>query len=286
MRQSSKHAQPGFTLVEMIVTIVLLSIVASMVAVFIRAPAQGYSDAVGRAEMSDLADTVMRRIARDIRIALPNSVRVSGDGRSIEMLATRTGGRYLREEDGASPALPVLDFLRPANTTFTLVGDVPSGKQAIFAGDRVVVFNLGPGYSPADAYAGGNSAAVVSVDAGTKVVTLASNPFGNQAPPMPSPSGRFQVVSGPVRYVCAPGANGSGTLRRHSGYAIVPSIATAPAGGVSALAANWVTGCQFNYVSLANTRTALVVVTLTLQKPGGADGPMTLTHQVHVDNTP
>ena len=286
MRQTSSHRQHGFTLVEIIVTIVVMGIVASMMAVFIQAPVLGYRDSVARAEMSDLADTVMRRITRDIRIALPNSVRVSADGRTIEMLATRTGGRYLAAEDAAPPTMPILDFSDSTKTTFTLVGDVPTGKQAILAGDRIVVFNLGPGFSPADAYAGGNSAQVVSVDAGTKVVTMASNPFGSQDPPMPSPGSRFQVVSGPVRYVCAPAPNGAGTLRRYSDYAITSALGGAPSDGVNALAANWVASCSFTYTALVGSRTALVVVTLELQKPGSTDGPVTLTHQVHVDNTP
>lgn len=285
MRRADRHAQ-GFTLVEMIATMLVLAIVAGMVSVFIATPARGYRDSVARAEMSDIADTVLRRMARDVRLALPNSVRVSADGLVLEMLATRTGGRYLSVDDGAAPSQPALDFMRASSTSFTLVGDAPTGKQAIVPGDRIVVFNLGAGFGPADAYAGGNSAAVASFDPATRVVTLTANPFAAQLPPMPSPTSRFHVVSGPVRYTCAPGANGTGTLSRSSGYAINASIAAPVAGGVTALAANRVAGCTFSYSSLANTRTALVSMTIRLQDPKGTDGPLALTHQVHVDNSP
>lgn len=285
MRRAS-CPQRGFTLVEVVAAIMVLAIVAGMVAVFIAKPAQGYRDSVARAELSDIADTALRRMARDVRLALPNSVRVSADGLTLEMLATRTGGRYLSTDDGADPSQPALDFMRASSTSFTLLGDTPAGKQAIAAGDRVVVFNLGPGFGPADAYTGGNSAPVTGFDGATRVVTLATNPFAAQDPPMPSPGSRFHVISGPVRYTCAPGANGTGTLVRRSGHAINATIDVPPAGGISALAATRVAGCRFAYDSLANTRTALVSMTIRLQDPRGSDGPLSLTHQVHVDNSP
>lgn len=276
----------GFTLVEVIVTIVILGIVASFVAIFIRAPVQGYRDSVARAELADIADTVLRRMARDIRLALPNSVRTSADGTSIEMLSTRTGGRYLSADDGAGAGVPVLDFIDDDKLSFTFVGDVPSGKSAITPGDRIVVYNLGPGFGSADAYSGGNSALVTSVDSANNVVNMASNPFATQTPPMPSPTARFHVVSGPVMYRCMPGAGGTGTLTRSSGYTINPALIAPVSGGVTALAANRVAACQFQVLNLGSTRAALVVLTLTLQIPGGTDGPLRLTQQVHVDNTP
>jgi MSHA biogenesis protein MshO len=281
MRRADPRYARGFTLVEMIVTMVVLAIVGGMVAVFIRAPVAGYRDAVARAEMTDLADTVLRRMARDVRLALPNSIRVL-NGTTIEMLATRTGGRYLAADDGIATA-PVLDFIDPA-LSFTVVGDMPAAKQAIVAGDRIVVFNLGPGFTGADAYSGGNAAIVQS--AAANIVTLQTNPFAVQDPPLPSPSSRFHVVREAVRYTCIPGAGGTGTLMRHSGYGINADVATPIAGGSSALAADNVVGCTFSVVTLGTTRSALVILGITLQAPGSADGPLTLTHQVHVDNTP
>lgn len=282
MRRADRLRTAGFTLVEMVVTMVVLAVVVGMVTVFIRAPLAGYSDAVARAEMTDLADTVLRRMTREIRLALPNSVRVL-NGTTIELLATRTGGRYLAADDDI-PGYPVLDFLRPAERSFTVVGDIPVGKQAIVPGDRIVVYNLGPGFQPADAYQGANAGVVASTSG--SVVTLAANPFATQEPPMPSPTSRFHVVREAVRYVCVPGAGGAGTLTRHSGYGINQDIATPIAGGISALAARHVSDCQFDVITLGTTRSSLVILSITLEMPGSTDGPITLTHQVHVDNTP
>ena len=89
----------GFTLVEMVIVIVITGIIGAMVAVFIRVPVQGYIDTTARAALADTADTAARRLTRDVRLALPNSVRVSANGQYLELLLTRTGGRYLSDSD-------------------------------------------------------------------------------------------------------------------------------------------------------------------------------------------
>jgi MSHA biogenesis protein MshO len=223
---------------------------------------------------------------------VPNSVRVSSVGSVtyIEFLLTKTGGRYLAEEDNpTSPvATPFLSFDTPAQTNFTVVGGLPTGTQAIVAGDRIVVYNLGPSQAPADAYAGGNIAAVSAVDTGNSRITLASNPFAAQVPVMSSPARRFDVVQTPVTYACSPAA---GTLTRYWGYPISAAqpinAATAPlSNGQNALLARGVVGCTFAYSNPGNFRSGLVGVQLAMQTPGSASGTVVLFHQVHVKNTP
>ena len=97
--RSLQRQQSGFTLVEMIVVMVITGIIGGMVAIFIRAPVQGYMDSARRAELTDIADTALRRMARDVRSAVPNSVRLSGST-VIEFLPTRDGGRYRANTPG------------------------------------------------------------------------------------------------------------------------------------------------------------------------------------------
>ncbi|MBY0437205.1 MAG: type II secretion system GspH family protein, partial [Burkholderiales bacterium] len=73
----------GFTLVELVVAIVLLGIVALMVTTFATGAMQSYLDAERRAELVDGTETAMRRLQRDVRLSLPNSVRVADDGRTV-----------------------------------------------------------------------------------------------------------------------------------------------------------------------------------------------------------
>ncbi|MCA1245828.1 prepilin-type N-terminal cleavage/methylation domain-containing protein [Massilia sp. MS-15] len=282
----------GFTLVEAIVVIAVIGIIAAIVAAFIRTPVQNYIDTATRAELTDEADLALRRMARDIRLALPNSVRVSADGRAIEFLLTKTGGRYLAQEDGVADR-PVLDFTNPANTGFTVVGELPGGSQQIEAGDWIAVYNLGIEHANAylaNAATGArNIARVTDVDAARKLVQLASNPFAQQDPPLASPTRRFQVVTGPVTYFC-----GNGQLTRQSGYAIsaaqvAPPVAAGPGengSAVSRLLAARVGACRFDYGSTANQRTALVSMTLELLPRSANHAGVTLVHQIHVENTP
>lgn len=294
-----KHAQRGFTLVEAIVVIVIIGILSAAVAVFIRAPVRGYVDAVGRAELTDTADLALRRIARDLRRALPNSIRMSNDGHSIEFLLSRAGGRYLAAEDGVADGSTAfaLDFVNSGNKTFTVVGAMPSLSSRVDPNNYIVVYNLGPGFPIADAYqfnvAGvdKNIARVASVTlaSGTvQSITLQSNPFATQATPMPSPNQRFQVVKGPVTYTCG-SVNGVLTLTRIADYDIRASMSDAVGNGSSAVLASRLDHCNglFNYSDLNSThRSGLVIMSLGLLARNTSDPPVTLVHQVHVDNTP
>ncbi len=277
-QRSAPGIQGGFTLVEMVVVIAITGILAAVVAVFITRPVQGYVDTAARADLADAADTALRRMTRDLRLALPNSIRVDGTGHYIELLLTSTGGRYLSEEDNPSSG-NILDYSNPANAIFDVVG---AGLPA--AGDSVVVYNLGPGMAPADAYCSGsacnNRATVANVSGNT--VTLTSNPFALENPSLPSPSHRFQVVSTPVTYGCT-----GGQLVRYWNYAISPTQPAPPSGGSSALLATGVTGCSFSYSNMANLRSGLAGLGITLTNPNNADaGSVTLFDQIHVDNTP
>lgn len=75
-----RHTQSGFTLVELIMVIVIMGVVGATVAVFMKSPIDAYFDTARRAGIADVADTTVRRMARDIRKALPNSIRLGGTG--------------------------------------------------------------------------------------------------------------------------------------------------------------------------------------------------------------
>jgi MSHA biogenesis protein MshO len=277
------RSDPGFTLVEMVVSIVLIGIVAGMVAVFVRAPVLAYRDAAARADLVDTADNALRRMARDLRLALPNSIRVSADGHTVEFLQTKTGGRYQDEADNLATGTP-LD-LHSGGLSFTVLGAMPSGKRALAAGDQVVIYNLGSGST--DAWSLGNVAGVAAV--ASNLVTLSSNPFSGGTP-ISSPTSRFHVLSGygantaAVAFVCDTGSAQS--LSRYWGQPLAAAVAGPPANPQStALLATRVTGCSFNVATLANQRAALVEMVLTLA-PSHGDPDVTLTHEVHVDLTP
>ncbi|MCG2584552.1 type IV pilin protein [Massilia sp. TS11] len=277
-----RRAMRGFTLVEAIVVMVITGILATVVAVFVTAPVQMYTDAVARAELTDAADQMLRRIAREIQLALPNSVRVSADGQSLELIPVKTAARYYSNDYAGTGT--ALDWSSTSNKSFTIAGVVPSGKEAIAAGDSIVIYNLGQGITNADAYAGGNRAAVASASGST--ITMSSNVFAAQgSTQFMSPANVFYVVNQPVMFRCTPGANGSGNMRRYWNYGWNASLST-PSGGQSALMAMRITSCTFAVSNIATTRSGLILLQVTMEANNNKDGPITLVHQVHVDNTP
>lgn len=280
------QSQRGFTLIEAVIVMVITGIISVMVAVFIRAPVQGYFDMARRAELTDSADNAARRIARDLRLALPNSVRVPIAATNvIEFLPTRDGGRY-RSEVGDLGAGDPLDFGTPVDTSFNLLGQ-PINFQV---GDQIVVYNTG--YPNADAYAGNAAASdnrrAYNGAAGLQnTVSLSSvNSYSQE-----SPSRRFQVISTPVSYICE-----GGILWRYWGYPIQTSQATTdtvaklnalvlPASatrGRAQLAQN-VTACIFDFTQGVNARNGLVSIRLSLTQSAET---ISLYHEVHVNNVP
>jgi MSHA biogenesis protein MshO len=285
-------------LVELIMVIVITGIIASMVAVFIRAPVEGYVDSARRAELTDQADVALRRIARDVRLALPNSLRVmeTNGGTTnvgtcgtanyvcyIEFIMTRSGGRYRDPSDG-STAGDFLSFTDTTDMTFDALG-----APAMVANDYIVVYNLGTGSNPANAYnydtatntcrVGGCNVARITTPGAN--VTLGTNPFAAQLPPLPSPSARFQVVPGneqAVTFMCATSL--SADLWRFSGYGF--NVAQSAPGGNSARLAGGAT-CNVTYTANATGRNGILYISLTLTS-GGEN--VTLFNQIHVDNSP
>lgn len=278
-RPSLPFRARGFTLVEAVIVIVITGIISAVVAVFITKPVEGYFDSARRAALTDIADTALRRMARDIHGALPRSVRVDGTGKHLEFIPIKGAGRYCAEAGVAAtwtstPCADPLDVFSGTDNSFSVLGaGVP-----LVAGDSVVIYNLGiPGVSSAYDTAPLTSRRAAVANAApfaTISFTATGTPF-----PLDSPGKRFQVISTPVSYAC------DGTsLLRYAGYAIQTAQPTPP-GGTPAVLATHVdcANTSFAITPTALERSALVMIVLTLSQSGET---VTLQHQVNVENTP
>lgn len=295
LRPPTLALRAGFTLVELVIVIVLTGIVAAMTAVFITRPISGYVDLTRRARLVDVTESALRRMARDIRIALPNSVRVtdSGTGASfaIEVLPTLDGGRYF-----AGTGTPGRDLdITIADTDFEINGCF-QGLTAFQPTHRLVINNLGTAGND-NVYTAVGAQSVVTLSAGT-TLTLSVNPVGacgsggrvhhiNLNPgyrfKQYSPLSRLFVIEGPVSYVCN---TATGTLTRHQGYAIQiaqpTDAAVAPLSAVSALVTDRVTACTVTTSAPQVQNRGIVTLSLTLAEQGEQ---VRLIQQVQLDNS-
>jgi MSHA biogenesis protein MshO len=291
-----RHSATGFTMVELVVVITLCAICATFMTMFVVKPVDAYVAQTQRANLVDAADSALRLLSRDLRSALPNSVRVTTNGSvaALEMLATIDGARYNNNGATANAAL-WLDFSQADgafSTTVPFSTTYPASTNYYLA-----IYNIGPGVTGANAYAIGtlNSTTPNVITPPGTTITIATGATANAqlvtlSPAtfqfaLGSPNKRVYLVNGPVSYLCDTSV---GTLTRYAGYSIgatQPSSAAALAAATSvgSVATN-VGNCNFTYTS-GSTYQRGGMATLTLQLTNGGQ-EVQLVQQVHLVNAP
>jgi MSHA biogenesis protein MshO len=298
MRPNRKY-QHGFTLVEMIAVIVIMGIIVAAIAIFLRAPVEGYMNSASRAEMTDIADTALRRIGRDLRSAVPNSVRLPAPAGSqyIEFLPTRDGGRYRATPAGGAggctgvPGNTKADALSfsTADTCFEIVGlAIPLVRGASDdASDQIVIGSTqSSGNPPYDKTTAGVRRPYTGATGSPTAIRITNVQFPAYAQ---LPGQRFDVVpfdQQAVTYSCenvGTNANkdGTGILRRYWGYGYNVAQLAPPLGNSAILASN-VSACNIVYDTY-NVRSGLVAITLGITRGGES---IRLYHEIHVNNIP
>lgn len=279
----------GFTLIELVVVIVLLGIVGASFGMFIVPAVNAYHAQAQRAALVDAGESALRRMARDIRISVPNSVRAtnSADGFVLEMVPTVEGARYCAT-DGTTPLAPAcgtgaaqnLD-VAATDAAFDILGLFQDSGFTGSPGD----YRLAVGNSGSEIYTDTASPAPItpvaksislSIASGRHHVTIGGGGHRFCASAECSPRQRVFVVrkaEAPVAYACSKSA---GTLTRYWGYSFAASHTT----GTSALVASGVDDC-----SVQNDGLLSGIVTVALALKNAAGEKVTLLHQVHLDNS-
>lgn len=290
------------TLIELVVAMVLVAIIVGATIYFVY-PLRQAVDLTVRADLTDAADNTLQRMGREIRLALPNSVRLATNGgsRFVEFLAVSTAGRY--RADGYAGTLPAGTPCNGAGLPdsdqleFGVLDDCfkPIGTVGATIGvaNRLVLNNFGTGFADQNAYetsADQNWRQISAVaTAGTndriRFTTIAAS-FRREL--HDSTGKRFYVISGPVTYECNLLAH---TVTRRSGYVIAanqPDDPTEFVGGTAAVIADDVADCAFSYSANVAAQVGLLTLLLTLSRnrSDGGNETVTLYHAVHVSNVP
>lgn len=288
----------GFSLVELIVVIVITGIIASVIGTFIAGPIQGFFDQARRAELVDAAQLALVRMGRDLRAALPNSVRV--DSGALELLLVLDGDRYRTEPATGAGDDDQLQFAA-ADTSFNTFRQL-GANQTLPAGVRLAVYPLGY-LSAADPYAtpavlpglatGGVMTPASIVGLGTTAVvggvteqrvTLTGGGHPGHRFPYESPRRRVFLVSGPVMYRCV-----GGDLVRYDRYGVnaAPVVPPTDVGTIATVVvADIVQSCSFAYDPGTAQRNAVATLTLALVDAAAPTEVVRLVRQVHMSNVP
>jgi MSHA biogenesis protein MshO len=287
-------------MIELVTVIALTGVLTVGLANILRHPMNGYAAVSRRTELVALADLAMTRMTRDLRHALPNSVRVDASGRVLELLHTSAGGRYRADpgiNDAGGPGEqdhtdPTDRLSFGGDASFNLLGRFANLNflygTPIPAGSRIAVYPTGSSVWN-DAAAGSNPGSITSA---TTTITIVDDGDEDQIQLstdhrflLASPNFRAYVVDTPVTFLCD---LADASLWRIAGYSITsaqPLVRTAVplSGGQSARAADRIESCSFDYVAGTPTRSGLVTIEIVLAI---ADERVRLLQQVQVQNAP
>ncbi len=284
----TRPGQAGFSLFELIIVIVLLGVMAGGAGLLITTPVDAYNDQVRRQLLVDQAEMALRQIARDVRRALPNSIRTTavGAGWALEMVNTIDGARYRDETGGVFTAdTDILDFT-DSDTEFNFLGQLNLTPPLVLgANQRLVIYNTAPTNIYSDAVLGSNPGIVTP--AGTSL-SLSNNGIEHHIVMAPafqfsqrSPGQRAFIIDGPISYICDPLSQ---RISRYSNYAYsIGQPTTAPAGAAEGPVVTQLAGCSINYSAGTAQRGGIITLEISLSDSGES---IRLLHQVHVGNVP
>lgn len=268
-----RSTERGFTLIEAVMVIAITGVVIGVLSLFILPATTSYFASNARAQLGDQADTALRRIARDLSQALPNSARVSSNNLNVELIPVSGAARYA--VDSGDP----LQF-GVADGAFTIIG---TPLQISNTSQQLAWFNLGAGIPDADAYTLANVRTSTSAAGSATSVNINNASAGGLPNSLQAPPYRVYAIEPPVTYRCDMSTS-PGTLYRHTGYGFIASQPSVPTGGTTAVLARNVTACRFVYDSSAfATRYGVVTLQLQLTSQGET---VSLYQSVHVDNLP
>lgn len=283
----------GFTLIELIMVIMITGIIAASVTVFLKPAIDSYLDTRRRADLTDIADTTLRRMAQDIRRAVPNSIRMGPGAASatcFQLVPTIAGGRYRMASDTVNdtpaplPCTPGATCSAPLSTgSTTTVFDVLSPLEPVPAKDDWIVINnvIIGGADGGEVYAGTNRGQIDAVPTtprdtdGRHRISIGSTSFNGD-------TGRFVVVANSeqtVVYSCV------GKVLYRTIAAFGADLATTCAATSGAKLATDVTSCSFGDVSSPDTLQKIGILWLRLELSRSEES-VVFVHGVHVDNVP
>lgn len=258
-RKSSGIIDAGFTLIELIAILVILGIVGAIGADFLLNVTQSYSSAEKRVKLISRGRLAIESMTRQLRIALPNSLRVSASGNCIEFLPVVAGANYLQNLPDAENAAAALSSITISPVSLGL------GSAAYVAVAPLFASELYTATQPS------SQAAISSITSAPNTTITLSTPQRFQRN---SISRRLFIVDQPKRF-CLSADN----LVEYHSYGLLTSVLNdVNPGGASRLLATNVSanGLAFSLSAASENRNASIDLSLQFSDRG---------EQINLQNT-
>lgn len=296
---SSAHTR-GFTLVELVLVIALAGVVLVLIGSVLSSPLQGFVDQSRRGALVDQAASALDRMTRDVRMAVPNSIRVSADGQAVELLLIHSAARYRsNRQDSEGLRFSTEAAGTCASTTVGGRCDSVQVLDAAFdpAGARwMVLYNIGAEsggvpvagsnlWAPANpgvmTPTGSTFSLIPGAPAGESLIAVGNLPVGGFRFAYESPQHRLYLARSVVGFRCQ-----NGQLLRYSYDRLLPALPAAPPADSSPVPMARNVDCgqtHFTYEAGSTQRSGLLSLVLRITLEGES---FQLLQQVHVDNAP
>ncbi|MGK0248535.1 MAG: MSHA biogenesis protein MshO [Oleispira sp.] len=279
-KQSSHYkASMAFTLVELVVVMVVLSILAAGSVKFISQSAQGLVDSAERQSLASTANIAIERVLRQVRRALPNSVRTFDDGGNscIELVPILYRSEYLSVPTASTETdFEAIAFADAVGGESGFVAVYPISQHSIYGTDPATVRSVSTNTA---------SASAVGIPS-ANLQTLTFSSSSNYRFPTDSPGKRFFLISEPISFC----EDASGRLWRYQNYGFHPdSRSSLPTSGVNriliadSLEAN---SLSFNIAPPQLQRNAVVRMNLVIVSSSSNADIINISQAVQLRNVP
>ncbi len=279
-QRNEKLKNSGFTLLELIIVIILLGVMAVGIAGFITLTTQTYLNVTERDKLLSSARFAVERLNREVRDAVPNSVRTFNNNSTqcIEFAPIKASTIYIDipvVPDAKSNEIDVVSFLDSDGNPFSCTG---------FCLDYVAIYPL----KSSDIYdfnVNSGSGKVTAFKAFSNlpgsIWTIPIQPNAGMVFDEHSPTQRAYVFDGPVSY-CVNNTE----LRRYYGHSFTASQSLAPGTTPALMAKNLIfdpNDLPFKILPATLQRNAIVQIKLSFTRDGEV---ISFNNDVHISNVP
>lgn len=275
------HKNSGFTLVELVMVIVVLGILSVGSVSFISNSAKGLVDTAERQALASSATIAVEKVLREVRRALPNSVRTFSDGGNecLELVPILHSSEYV--------SIPIASIASTFESIkfFSATG-TESGFVAVYPTSTGSVYGTSPATDRAVSSMTAQAGPVGGAGINLNMQTLTFSAAPGYRFPTESPRKRFFLVDQPISFC----DDVNGRLWRYQNYGFQVSggsgIPTSGSNRILIADSLQPNSLIFNILPAQLQRNAVVRMSLIIERSDSPAEQVDISQEVQLRNVP